>query len=110
MNRRAGTDGHGFIKYCKRGYFRWGKISRKCWQDISRGGYFHDTTPNSFIKVQYNLRIPEFDKTGILSPPDATLGPEFFLLYSIVKCTLKTGIENSEFRTKLPVPVYIITR
>ena len=37
--------------YCKRGYFRWGKISRECWQDISRGGYFHDTTPNSFIKV-----------------------------------------------------------
>ena len=37
--------------YCKRGYFRWGKISRKCWQDISRGGNFHDTTPISFIKV-----------------------------------------------------------
>ena len=35
--------------YCKRGYFRWGKISRKCWQDISRGGYFHETTPFSFI-------------------------------------------------------------
>ena len=40
-----------YVYYCKRGYFRWGKISRKCWQDISRGGYFHDTTPNSFIKV-----------------------------------------------------------
>ena len=39
------------MNYCKRGYFRWGKISRKYWQDISRGGYFHDTTPNSFIKV-----------------------------------------------------------
>ena len=37
--------------YCKRGYFRWGKISRKCWQDISHGGNFHDTTPISFIKV-----------------------------------------------------------
>ena len=37
--------------YCNRGYFRWGKILRKCWQDISRWGYFHDTTPNSFIKV-----------------------------------------------------------
>ena len=46
----------GFIfnkhdKYFKRGYFRWGKISRKCWQDISRGGIFHDTNPISFIKV-----------------------------------------------------------
>ena len=37
--------------YCKRGYFRWGKISRKCWQDISRGGNFHDTTHISFIKA-----------------------------------------------------------
>ena len=37
--------------YCKRGYFCWGKISRKCWQDISRGGNFHDTTPITFIKV-----------------------------------------------------------
>ena len=38
-------------KYCKRVFFRWGKISQKCWQDISRGGNFHDTTPISFIKT-----------------------------------------------------------
>ena len=37
--------------YCKRGYFRWGQISRKCWQNISRGGNFHDTTPISCIKA-----------------------------------------------------------
>ena len=37
--------------YCKRGYFRWGKISRKCWQDISLGGNFRDTTPISFINA-----------------------------------------------------------
>ena len=37
--------------YCKRGYFCWGKISRKCWQDISRGGNFHDTAYISFIKA-----------------------------------------------------------
>ena len=37
--------------YCKRGYFRWGKISRKCWRDISRGGNFHDTTNIYFIKA-----------------------------------------------------------
>ena len=44
--------------YCKRGYFRWGKISRKCWQDISRGGNFHDTAPISFIKAYgYNFRV-----------------------------------------------------
>ena len=29
---------------CKCGYFRWGKISWKCWQDISGWGNFHDTT------------------------------------------------------------------
>ena len=38
------------LYYCKRGYFRWRKISRKCWQDTSRGGNFHDTNPFSFIK------------------------------------------------------------
>ena len=32
------------------GYFRWRKISQKCWQDFSRGGNFQDTTPISFIK------------------------------------------------------------
>ena len=42
---------YSYCKYCKRGYFRWGKISRKHWQDISRGGNFHDTTPISFIKA-----------------------------------------------------------
>ena len=39
------------LYYCKRGYFRWGGISRKLWQDISLGGNFHDTTPISFIKA-----------------------------------------------------------
>ena len=42
------------------------------------------TKQYSISIIQYNLRIPESDKTGILSPPDATLGPEFFLLISIV--------------------------
>ena len=37
--------------YCKCGYFRCGKISWKCWQDILRGGNFHDTTPISFIEA-----------------------------------------------------------
>ena len=38
-------------KYCKRGYFRWGEISRKRWQDISRGGNCHETTPIPFINA-----------------------------------------------------------
>ena len=36
--------------YCKRGYFRWGKISWKCLQDSSPGGNFYDT-PISFVKA-----------------------------------------------------------
>ena len=39
------------IGYCKHGYFRWGKISRKCWQDISHRGNLHETTPISFINA-----------------------------------------------------------
>ena len=39
--------------YCKRGYFHWGKISRKCSQDISCGGKFHDSAPISFIKAYW---------------------------------------------------------
>ena len=39
------------LVYCKRGYFRWGKISQKCWQDVSRGGNFHDSTTISVIKA-----------------------------------------------------------
>ena len=41
----------GHLKYCKHGYFRWGKIWQKCWQDILLGGNFDDTTPISFIKA-----------------------------------------------------------
>ena len=36
--------------YCKHGYFRWGKISQKCCQDLSRAGNFHDASHISFIK------------------------------------------------------------
>ena len=43
--------------YCKRGYFRLGKISRKCWQDLSRGGNFHDISPIFFIK-SYGFYFP----------------------------------------------------
>ena len=49
--RTETTKNHEKYVYCKRGYFRWWEISRKCWQDISRGGNFYDTIPISFIKV-----------------------------------------------------------
>ena len=45
-------------KYCKRGYFRWGKTSRKCWQDISRAGNFNEFTHISFIKAyEFYFRV-----------------------------------------------------
>ena len=54
---------------CKRGYFRWGKILRKYWQDISRGGNFHETIPISFINAygfftwgQFSRRRKEHEK------------------------------------------------
>ena len=43
--------------YCKRGYFRSGKISRKCWQDISRWGNFHDST-HIFLIKSYGFYFP----------------------------------------------------
>ena len=44
--------------YSKSGYFRCGKILRKCWQDISRGGNFYETTPISFIKeCEFYFRV-----------------------------------------------------
>ena len=33
--------------------FAGGKILRKCWENISRGGNFHDSTPISFIKAYW---------------------------------------------------------
>ena len=45
------------ITYCKRGYFRRGKISQKCWQDLSRRGNFHDISSISLIK-SYGFFFP----------------------------------------------------
>ena len=55
--------------YCKRGYFRWGKISRKCWQGISCGGNFHNTTPISVIKANgLNFREDKSAKNAKIIP------------------------------------------
>ena len=37
--------------YCKCGYFPWEKISWKCWQELSCGVNFHDTSPFSVIVI-----------------------------------------------------------
>ena len=70
---------------CKHGYFRWGKISRKCWQDISCGDNFHDTTPISFIKAYgfyFHVGVIFAKKTK--APIKRKLPPcENFNIYSI---------------------------
>ena len=38
-------------EFCKCGYIWRGKISLKCWQDISRRVNFHDYIPFFFIKA-----------------------------------------------------------
>ena len=45
------------LKYCKCVFFSLGEISGKCWQDISRGGNFHYTTPIPFKKA-YGFLFP----------------------------------------------------
>ena len=80
-------------KYCKRGYFRWGKISRKYWQDISRGGNFQGTTPISFREA-YGF----YFRAGIIFAKNAKaqktrkLPPrKNFHVYSTVNCLLFTA-------------------
>ena len=64
--------------YCKSGYFRWGKISRKCLQDISRGGNFHETTPISFIKANglyFRVRLVFVKKTKAQKKKNVKITP-----------------------------------
>ena len=87
--------------YCKHGYFRWGKISRKHWQDISRGGNFHDTSSISFIKAYgFYFRVGVIFAKKTKARKTRKLPPrENFHVYSIlnllkkmrkrdIKCTL----------------------
>ena len=71
-------------KYCRRGYFRWGKISRKCWQDISRGGNFHDSTHIFFINAYgFYFRVGVIFAKKTKSRKTRKLPPcEYFHVYS----------------------------
>ena len=71
--------------YCKRGYFRWGKISRKCSQDLSRGGYFRDSFHISLIKSYgFYFRVGEIFAKKTISRKTRKLPPrENFHVYSI---------------------------
>ena len=77
------------LNYCKRGYFRWGKISREFLQDLSRGGNFHDISPISFIK-SYGFYFPvgEIFAKKVISRKTRKLPPrENFHVYSSQKST-----------------------
>ena len=56
LSALEGVDRLFGSKYCKHGYFCWGKISRKYWQDLSRGGHFCDTSLISLIK-SYGFKL-----------------------------------------------------
>ena len=89
--------------YCKRGYFRWGKISRKCWQDISRGGNFHDTTHISFIKAcGFYFRVGVTFAMKAKARKARKLPPrENFHVYSM--------FPDFEFRTSLGTSILLFT-
>ena len=59
-------------KYCKRGYFRAGKISRKCKHNISCWGYFHNKihvfiqVSNMFLGVKMSIGLETWMKTLII--------------------------------------------
>ena len=76
------------INYCKRGYFRWGEISRKCWQDFSCGGNFHDSTHIPLItwikSYGFYFRVGEIFATKAISRKSRKLPPrENFHVYSM---------------------------
>ena len=72
--------------YCKRGYFRWGKISRKCCQDLSLGGNFRDSSQISLIKSYgFYFRVGEIFAKKTISRKTRKLPPrENFHVYSIL--------------------------
>ena len=73
------------IYYCKRGYFRWAKISQKYWKDLSSGGNFHDSIHISLIKSYgFYFRVGEIFANKAISRKTRKLPPrENFHIYSI---------------------------
>ena len=49
-------------EYCRRGYFRWKKISRKCWQNLTFGNNFHDTGTTPIFLIKSNGSYFRFGK------------------------------------------------
>ena len=74
------------LPYCKRGIFAGGGgISRKCWQDLSHGGNFHNTTPFSLRNsYRFNFCAAEiFAKKAMLGKNVKITLCENFHVYSI---------------------------
>ena len=85
-------------RYCKRGYFRWGEISRKYGQDISRGGYFCDTFHISLIKSYwFYFRVGEISMKKVISRKTRKLPScENFHLYSIMIKLFPSGGDDGQ--------------
>ena len=103
--------------YCKRGYFHWGEISRKCWQDLSRGGNFHDISPISFIKSYgFNFPAGEIFAKNAISRKTRKLPPrENFHVYSIgfqrwTKIHTNTFIAGSAKCSTKPLSILLTKR
>ena len=96
--------------YCKPGYFRWGNISRKCWQDISRGGNFHDTTPISFIKAYgFYFRMGEIFAKNTKVRKMWKLPPrENFHVYSTHYCDIN-NVNMSSFHLHEGIQIHWFT-
>ena len=87
------------MNYCIRGYFCWGKISRKCWQDISRGGNFHDSTHISFIKANgfyFRVGVIFAKKTKSRKPRKLPPRENFHVYSSKMRIIIISGQEDDE--------------
>ena len=91
-------NGEGFTIYCERGYFRWGKISRKWWVHISRGGNFHDASPISFIKAyEFYFCVGVIFVKKIKARKTRKLPPhENFHVYSMYLFTIESKIPSGK--------------
>ena len=98
--------------YFKRGYFHWGKISRKCWQDLSRGGNFHDISPISFIKSYgFNFPAGEIFAKNAISQKTRKLPPrENFHVYSTTSRRVLKNAIFAQFQGSIILKVYQISQ
>ena len=71
-------------------------LGRKCWQDLSRGGNFHDTTPISLIKSYgfYFLAREIFARKAIFGKTRKLPPSENFHVFSNCIATMGIGMSH----------------